>query len=348
MVLLAACRILCKPILSQDDLLKADHLLLKFCCTVQTLYGSFAITPNMHMHGHLVKCMREYGPVTSFWLFSFERYNGILGAFSNNKKDIEVQLMRKFLSISFAEVPRSHLHSVDADDVIPVIESAFPSIRETPDDSISIAAPSFFTPSQSISSVIWDDSDVSLPSKYTLHSLDLEELEWLASVYEMLFPNLVIATETLPVVCKKYLFVNVGAERFGHRSRSRKQKCSILASWAGEDGAVNTTSHYLRAGEIGYFIHHSCTVRAKSDGSQMLLSLTFAVVNWFKHIATDPTYRLSFLPPIVELQPPCFIPRGPATFMPVKRIASVLALAPSPFRCGFKIGVPLLSKNVVH
>ena len=38
-----------------------------------------------------------YGPVHNFWLFSFERFNGILGDFKTNQRAIETQLMRKFL-----------------------------------------------------------------------------------------------------------------------------------------------------------------------------------------------------------------------------------------------------------
>lgn len=40
----------------------------------------------------------DYGPADAFWLFAFERLNGILGAVSTNHRAIEVQLMRKFLS----------------------------------------------------------------------------------------------------------------------------------------------------------------------------------------------------------------------------------------------------------
>lgn len=52
----------------------------------------------MHLHSHVVDCIMDYGPVYSFWLFSFERYNGLLGNFSTNQRSIELQLMRKFLS----------------------------------------------------------------------------------------------------------------------------------------------------------------------------------------------------------------------------------------------------------
>ena len=40
----------------------------------------------------------DYGPSSSFWLFAFERMNGILGSVSTNHQAIEVQLMRKFIS----------------------------------------------------------------------------------------------------------------------------------------------------------------------------------------------------------------------------------------------------------
>ena len=73
-----ACRRLCQFSITNDDITIADALLLKFCKQTVQLYGSEAITPNMHMHCHLASCIREFGPIHSFWLFPFERYNGIL------------------------------------------------------------------------------------------------------------------------------------------------------------------------------------------------------------------------------------------------------------------------------
>ena len=52
---------------------------------------------NMHLHCHLCECVLDYGPVYGFWCFSFERYNGILGSLHISNRQIEVQLMRKFL-----------------------------------------------------------------------------------------------------------------------------------------------------------------------------------------------------------------------------------------------------------
>ena len=39
-------------------------------------YGSEAVTPNIHLHVHLTDCIRDFGPVYSFWLLSFEHCNG--------------------------------------------------------------------------------------------------------------------------------------------------------------------------------------------------------------------------------------------------------------------------------
>ena len=42
-------------------------------------------------------CIRDFGPMNSFWLFSFERYNGILGDRPTNNRSIEAQLLKRFV-----------------------------------------------------------------------------------------------------------------------------------------------------------------------------------------------------------------------------------------------------------
>ena len=61
------------------------------------LYGAKHCTVNMHLHLHLKEIVLDYGPVYSFWCFSFERMNGILGDYFTNNQNIEVQFMKKFL-----------------------------------------------------------------------------------------------------------------------------------------------------------------------------------------------------------------------------------------------------------
>jgi hypothetical protein len=72
-----ACRRLCSRYISIGNAKVADRLLIDFCQKFGNLYGKDFVTPNMHLHGHLLDCILDFGPVYSFWLFSFERQNGI-------------------------------------------------------------------------------------------------------------------------------------------------------------------------------------------------------------------------------------------------------------------------------
>lgn len=91
------CRLLCSKSITPEKLKLADALLLQFCKRTERLYGKDVITPNMHIHTHMRECVLDYGPLHGFWLFSFERFNGILGQQPNNNRSIEIQLMSRFL-----------------------------------------------------------------------------------------------------------------------------------------------------------------------------------------------------------------------------------------------------------
>ena len=92
-----ACSLLCTTLVKLRDLGIAHDHLLKFCKELKKIYGKRRVTPNMHLHMHLADCVLDYGPVYGFWLFSFERYNGILGKYPTNNKSVELQMMRKFI-----------------------------------------------------------------------------------------------------------------------------------------------------------------------------------------------------------------------------------------------------------
>ena len=92
-----ACQVLCSPYITVSQEAKGNLLLKSFCRQFEGLYGAKLVTPNMHMHTHLCECILDFGPVYAFWLFSFERYNGIMGGYETNNRAIELQLMRKFL-----------------------------------------------------------------------------------------------------------------------------------------------------------------------------------------------------------------------------------------------------------
>ena len=92
-----ACYILCRRIVTRDQVKKADDLLNEFCTAFLKLYGPEHCNKNMHLHLHLAECIYDFGPVYSFWCFSFERMNGILGSYHTNNRNISVQLASRFL-----------------------------------------------------------------------------------------------------------------------------------------------------------------------------------------------------------------------------------------------------------
>ena len=106
---------LCCKFVKKSDVNTADEYLLQFCRNFEALCGADACTPNMHLHLHLKESLLDYGPVYAFWLFTFERLNGTLGSYSTNNKNIEIQIMHKFLNHQKAkdlDFPQEYIVSV--------------------------------------------------------------------------------------------------------------------------------------------------------------------------------------------------------------------------------------------
>ena len=49
----------------------------------------------MHLHTHIKECILDFGPISTFWAFPFERFNGVLESFSIKPEE---QIMRKIVS----------------------------------------------------------------------------------------------------------------------------------------------------------------------------------------------------------------------------------------------------------
>lgn len=91
-----SCVILCCNCIKQSDVTAADVLLEQFCRQFTALYADAKATFNMHLHLHLKETYLDFGPPHATWCYSFERYNGTLGSYFTNNKNIESQIMRKF------------------------------------------------------------------------------------------------------------------------------------------------------------------------------------------------------------------------------------------------------------
>ena len=62
------CSCLCSQVITETKAMLAHSYLLKFCQAFESLYGKDKVTPNIHLHTHLVDCVLDYGPVYAFWL----------------------------------------------------------------------------------------------------------------------------------------------------------------------------------------------------------------------------------------------------------------------------------------
>jgi hypothetical protein len=74
-----ACQILTSRELKKNELNVAFNKLLKMNKLIEQKYGSKKISPNLHLCLHICECALDYGPLSSFWCYSFPRMNGILG-----------------------------------------------------------------------------------------------------------------------------------------------------------------------------------------------------------------------------------------------------------------------------
>ena len=74
-----ACKILTSRGLLKSELNEAFIRLVEMNKLVEEKYGQEKISPNLHLCLHICECALDYGPLSSFWCFSFERMNGILG-----------------------------------------------------------------------------------------------------------------------------------------------------------------------------------------------------------------------------------------------------------------------------
>lgn len=137
MLFVKACHLLCSRSISTREIEDADQLLNEFCITFENLYGKKYCNINLHLHGHLQECLKDFGPVYAFWLFAFERLNGVLGSFHTNNHDISLQLMRQFIrSYDFG------IHTISSDyklDYLPLIQKCFYNKGSLKQTSLEIA-----------------------------------------------------------------------------------------------------------------------------------------------------------------------------------------------------------------
>ena len=202
-----ASRLLSQFSLSKCNIQLADALFLHFCNRVERMYGPSVVTPNLHLHCHLREVMLDYGPVYNVWLFSFERYNGILESFPTNNHSIEIQLMRRFIrETTLCSLSLPEQFHTDFGDLLEAVSA--PTVQGSLRNTLQMYATS--------ESMLCGVSDWTLatimsrlkcPKTYIRSTFDQISKTDLTELYSALYPNLVPEDIILTTLFHKYSFI---------------------------------------------------------------------------------------------------------------------------------------------
>jgi len=300
-----ACFTLSKKAISTVELQKTDLLLLKFCKTVEQLYGTEVITPNMHLCCHLADCINDYGSVYNFWLFSFERYNGILGNYPTNKRHIAVQLMQKFVNetdcsnrqlpgrfkeefestFTLLSKPCSEVHQNDGD----------PSTEQSLTNSTT----------NTLGNTIFK-----LPLVHKTTSLGFNDYQNLKAAYSYLYQCSVTDAQMTKSI-KTFKSITFYGQFFGSVKNPQSQHSAyIIASWADHSGMINERVGRRPGKVLRYMLHN---FKLEDDFKEHI----FAEVAWLK----EHPEKLHYGKPL-EIWSKDFVPDGSAYFLPIHKIFS--------------------------
>ena len=300
-----ACRILCKPFLSIDDIQKADLLLLDFCKSFEKVFGPQHVTCNMHLHNHLKDCLLDFGPIHVFWCFSFERFNGAFGYFHTNNRAVEIQFMRKIMTAKFCDSFHDVLQESNNFDLFEIF---FKKGSNSTDNCQITDVIHFLKMSETVSSVFTGNilSFVTLPNVHKLPALDTDDMVSLMFSYRKMFPSASLDISDMGEIVKKYGYVTILGENFGSKQIHRKLRSSdILANWGMEDDCREFCVDFLPCRVDFYFCHNA---RIEEEN----VTSIFAKVSWYMQYSERYKYgralQMFYSNKFMSSERNCFVP----------------------------------------
>ena len=319
-----ACRWLCSKILTVHNVQVADNLLLAFCQSFERLYGEQRVTPNMHLHCHLAQCILDFGPIYGFWLFSFERYNGILGNYPTNKREIEAQLFKRFIyDLSPADFTEPTLFQTEMEEIFKSMESTDKKRGSLLMQSTETSDFEEVTKSSSscvISEKKWDMSTSFLARVRgkRLGSVTENEMPYLRQMYKYLYGAL--ESDSSFIISPSYMETNEVyylENTLGSKNGRSKRSSMICAHWCSEDGIIHPQNEMLgsecRAGQVQKYVVHKVIYQGQEK--QHIL----AKVHWHADLPQSTKSNLVDLKP-TQVWSTAIVLSGSALFIPIQRI----------------------------
>ncbi len=264
------CRKICSPIITHDEINAAHLLFVKFCSTFENIYGSDAVRPNIHLRDSI----ENFGPVYSFWLFSFERYNGILGKIKTNNRLIEVQMMREFLSGIHLDqmmetIPKMH----DLSPVITLLKDLQQEKLGFDEDLHEELMTIHNVANASLErreAQPWSSCmAIQFPLKYTVSAIDKTNKSFLCQAYRFMYPSYFINQENLNDVIFKFSSLHIGEEFYGSTSAFKSQRHSqTVAVWHENDGEIGPEATQ-QVGFVKYYNTHTLRVEGTQKSTPL-------------------------------------------------------------------------------
>lgn len=263
-----ACRVLQSKCITQEQIQLGNTFLIKFCRRTEHLFGKESVTPNMHMHCHLAACISDYGPLHGFWLFAFERYNGILGSMPNNNRSIEVQLMGRFLRES--EVLSSSFPCDFFEEFAPL----FPEYKTAGSVADTLSGDSIPVPLTSFVEV--PRHEITFPKHFTNRVLTSSQKHNLVELYTELYSISRSALEMCDVY-RKYCSVLINGKQLGSHGNRTMSSSVVMVKWdSGLFGDGGSESPNCRAARVEFTCKHVITVNEVSK------TVTLVSLSWYK------------------------------------------------------------------
>lgn len=267
-----ASRILCQMKISDHEIKLADAFLLQFCSLVEKLFGKQVITPNMHLHCHLKEALYAYGPVHNFWLYSYERYNGILESMPSNNRSLEIQLMARFYKEFNLYACSSQFMSDEYQEEFGELITAYlnPKLSGSLEVTIHGRHSDVVDPRKVKNWSIQASSlEIIFPKFYIRSASCSTMLSQLKNAYISLYPNMNKEKFGINAVVRKYSSVTFEGVNFNSRNES------IVY-------VTDPVSLMARPVKLNYFVLHSLEYDDKVHPH------AFAMVSWLKeHPARD-------------------------------------------------------------
>lgn len=270
-------------------------------------------TPNMHLHLHLKESLLDYGPIYAFWLFSFERFNGLLGAYSTNKRNIEIQLMRKFINqqkVKDLKFPEEYME---------LYEEVFGSSKQSGSLYHTSSPESMLHLKHMCTDPIYEITSFKITECVRpLHPickkvLTMSEIKDLETMYKQLYPTKVI--ESISHFTFKVSRVMLNNDIIGSVC-SRSKKASVIGAFWPSEGSVSSIDYTrLQIGIIQYFIEHKVVLK-EEGGSSLEQTCLLCCVKWFK-----PHPEHNYFGNSVIVAQHLEATESPMRYMPVQRIA---------------------------